>query len=109
MLRLVAGPLVAWVNRRHRVGKLSVLEGRKFALATRRGTPIVLEVQGGRVQMARRGATPDALVRARLRTFLAILSGRLDPDAAFFQRRIDVSGSLAVALTVKNVFDSFLP
>jgi len=51
---------------------------------------------------------PDSLVRASLGTFLSIWLGRLDPDAAFFQRKAELAGSLTVSVTAKNVFDGFL-
>ncbi len=37
------------------------------------------------------------------RTFLELLSGELDPDSAFFRRKIRIMGSMVEALRFKNI------
>lgn len=49
----------------------------------------------------------DATISATLGDFLAIASGREDPDALFFQRRLSVRGQTEIGLTVKNRLDAF--
>ncbi len=105
---VLAGPLLAWLNRRGRPERLSALEGRTLAVGPPHGAPLKFRVEKGRVRAAPLHARADMTVRARPSTYLAILRGRLDPDAAFFQRRIELDGSLRVALVAKNVFDGLL-
>ncbi len=106
-LSFVVVPLLRLAVKRH-PAILSALEGRSFALGFKSGRPLVLCVKDGAVAQALPGTRPDSLVRASFRTFLAIWFGRLDPDAAFFQRKAELSGSLTVSVTAKNVFDGFL-
>ncbi len=106
-LSLVAVPLLKIALRRGTI-PLEPLEGRSFGLALKHGAPLVLQVKDGEIYEAPSGTRPDSMVRASLRTFLSIWFGRLDPDAAFFQRKAELSGSLTVSVTAKNVFDGFL-
>ena len=39
-------------------------------------------------------------------TFMELLSGSLDPDSAFFRRRIRITGNIYKAMKFKNVFFS---
>lgn len=96
------------MNRHGPREKLAALEGRSFALGLRRGGLIAFTVRDGHILAARADSHPDALLRARLGAYLAIWLGRFDPDAAFFQRRIELDGSLKTAVIVKNVFDGLL-
>ena len=106
--RIAARPAAFFVNRGRVRDRLAALEGHSFAIGPPHGPPIVFVVRGGRVIAGGRGAKPEAVVRAPLRTFVAIWLGRLDPDAAFFQRKIEVAGSLKTAVIAKNVFDGLL-
>ncbi|RJQ51731.1 MAG: hypothetical protein C4521_11685 [Actinobacteria bacterium] len=101
-------PVLIGLFSRGRGSKLEALEGRVFAIRLPARRPLVLRVSKGRLMRAPAGVAPEATVEASLSTFLSIWLGRLDPDAAFFQRRIRLAGSLALALTVKNVFDGVL-
>ena len=38
------------------------------------------------------------------RTYLELLTGELDPDSAFFKRKIIINGSIPLAFRFKNVF-----
>lgn len=106
--RIFAWPLATWMNLRQGPEKLVALNGRTFAIGPPHGAPLVFAVKDGRVLAGRSGTTPDATVRAPLRTYLAMRFGRLDPDAAFFQRRLELTGSLKTAVIAKNVFDGLL-
>lgn len=51
-------------------------------------------------------APADSTVSASLADFLAIASGREDPDTLFFQRRLTIRGQTEIGLTVKNRLDA---
>lgn len=50
--------------------------------------------------------TPDVVVRAGLRDYLALALRREDPDSLFFARRLVIEGDTALGLAVKNALDS---
>jgi len=49
----------------------------------------------------------DSTISANIADFLAIASGREDPDTLFFQRRLCLGGQTEIGLTVKNRLDAF--
>jgi predicted lipid carrier protein YhbT len=81
------------------------LEGRSIALRLRGDSvPYVIVVRSGRFVLMPT-SRPDAEISGDLWTFLEMLLGRLDYDAAFFRKRISFSGSLPVAMRFKALFD----
>ncbi|WP_444893770.1 SCP2 domain-containing protein [Microbulbifer sp. TRSA001] len=51
-------------------------------------------------------AVADSTISADIADFLAIASGREDPDTLFFQRRLCLGGQTEIGLTVKNRLDA---
>ncbi|WKD50151.1 ubiquinone anaerobic biosynthesis accessory factor UbiT [Microbulbifer spongiae] len=52
------------------------------------------------------GVPADSTISASICDFLAIASGREDPDTLFFQRRLCLGGQTEIGLTVKNRLDA---
>ncbi|MFA0813306.1 ubiquinone anaerobic biosynthesis accessory factor UbiT [Microbulbifer epialgicus] len=52
------------------------------------------------------GRPADSTISANIADFLAIASGREDPDTLFFQRRLCLGGQTEIGLTVKNRLDA---
>ncbi|MFO1025784.1 MAG: SCP2 sterol-binding domain-containing protein [Acetobacteraceae bacterium] len=48
---------------------------------------------------------PDAAMRGSLATMIDLLEGRIDSDAMFFTRDLQVTGSTAVSVAVRNTLD----
>lgn len=70
--------------------------------------PWVIAVRNSRFVLAPT-AEPLAEIEGSLATFLALLLGRLDYDAAFFRKRITFRGSLPAAMRFKALFDHMTP
>nr|WP_294512367.1 SCP2 sterol-binding domain-containing protein [uncultured Rhodopila sp.] len=51
------------------------------------------------------GAAPDAEIRGNLMALIDLLEGRIDGDAMFFSREIEITGSTAVIVAVRNTLD----
>jgi predicted lipid carrier protein YhbT len=87
--------------RRH----LPDFEGQAIGLRLRgHKKPYVVAVRNGRFVLAP-NAKPEAEIEGSLFTFLQMLLGRLDYDAAFFRKRISFRGSLPAAMRFKALFD----
>jgi collagenase-like PrtC family protease/predicted lipid carrier protein YhbT len=54
------------------------------------------------------GGPFDVMVRAREEVHLAVLSGQMDADAAFFTGKVQITGSVLAAFRVKNNFLSLV-
>jgi O2-independent ubiquinone biosynthesis accessory factor UbiT len=50
-------------------------------------------------------APADATIRGSLTALIALLEGRIDSDALFFTREIEITGSTAVTVAVRNTLD----
>ena len=48
---------------------------------------------------------PDAEIRGNLMALIDLLEGRIDGDAMFFSREIEITGSTAVIVAVRNTLD----
>lgn len=80
-------------------------EGQALALRVRGiSKPFVVAVRNARFVLAPK-AEPLAEIEGGLGTFLALLLGQLDHDAAFFRKRIAFRGSLPAAMRFKALFD----
>jgi predicted lipid carrier protein YhbT len=77
------------------------------ATDTEREFTIELNEQGVRVRPYV-GEPFDVKIRATEQVLWAVLSGRMDPDAAFFAGKAGVSGSVVTAFRLKNRFLSLL-
>ena len=71
------------------------------ATDTGRELAIVLDGQEVRVHPYV-GGSCDAKIRATEEVHWAVLSGRMDPDTAFFAGKVHISGSVVTAFRVKN-------
>ena len=64
---------------------------------------------GGRMDLrVSRSVTPppaDATIRGSLRALIDLLEGRIDGDSLFFSRDIQITGSTAVIVAVRNTLD----
>nr|WP_306267218.1 SCP2 sterol-binding domain-containing protein [Pararhizobium sp. IMCC3301] len=71
--------------------------------------PFVFEVlpDGPTIRVLRKGvvSTPDAMVTGPFIMLLALLEGRLDGDAVFFSRELEVSGDTEAILALRNALD----
>lgn len=52
------------------------------------------------------GVLPDVTISGELQGFVELLGGRSDPDALFFQRRLNMEGDTETGVHVKNLLDS---
>ncbi|MDO8846774.1 MAG: SCP2 sterol-binding domain-containing protein [Coriobacteriia bacterium] len=101
-LRVLSGRAEA---RRH----LPDYEGQAIALRVRGvSRPFVIAVRDARFVMAPE-VEPLAEIEGELGTFMALLFGKLDYDAAFFRKRISFRGSLPAAMRFKALFDHMTP
>jgi predicted lipid carrier protein YhbT len=73
--------------------------------------PHRFEIEFGAGQMDVRVLTdddpppPDARIRGSLAALIALLEGKIDSDAMFFTRDIEITGSTAVSVAVRNTLD----
>lgn len=51
----------------------------------------------------------DAAIRGRLLALLALIDGKIDGDALFFSRRLDVTGNVAATVALRNALDDLKP
>jgi predicted lipid carrier protein YhbT len=84
---------------RNQNGKVIVFE----AMDT--GRAITIEFKNGIIE-GRLGTRQESNLRfsASEETYLKLLNGELDPDSAFFKRRIKITGPITEALRFKNIF-----
>ncbi|MDI6689511.1 MAG: SCP2 sterol-binding domain-containing protein [Actinomycetota bacterium] len=98
----------------HLKERLIPLNGKIFALKlTEFQRPYIFNIEEGSIRgpLPRdltRNYQPDVIFTGSLKVFMGLFLGRIDPDAAFFRRRITVEGSLTMALTLKNIFDDLV-
>lgn len=84
---------------------LPEFEGESVALRLRGdAVPYVIAIRNARFVLDP-SAEPAAEISGDLGTFLAMVLGRFDYDAAFFRKRISFSGSLPAAMRFKALFD----
>lgn len=71
--------------------------------------PFVFEVlpAGPAIRVRRESAssTPDAMIAGPFLMLLALLEGRVDGDAVFFSRELEVSGDTEAILALRNALD----
>jgi len=71
--------------------------------------PFTFEVlpSGPTIRVLRKGTigTPDAMIAGPFLMLLALLEGRLDGDAVFFSRELEVSGDTEAILALRNALD----
>lgn len=51
-------------------------------------------------------AVSDVIISGELQSFIELLGGKEDPDALFFQRRLNMEGDTETGVHVKNLLDS---
>lgn len=91
-------------------GRLDCLEGRVLALeAAEARLRWPLSVLRGRLLVLPPPTAADTVIRGGIGVFAAIARRRLDPDTAFFQRRLVVEGDTELALAAKNALDGIDP
>ncbi|QIL90584.1 ubiquinone anaerobic biosynthesis accessory factor UbiT [Microbulbifer harenosus] len=91
-------------------GEFDFLDGRQLDIAV---TDLGLQLRIGKraaslvaLPRAKPECRADATIAACAADFLAIVSGREDPDTLFFQRRLTISGDTELGLTAKNRLDA---
>jgi predicted lipid carrier protein YhbT len=91
-------------------GRLDFLEGRVLAVespAIRLRWPLSLLRR--RLLVLPAAVSADAVIRGDPATLLALACRRIDPDTAFFQRRLVIEGDTDLGLAAKNALDAFDP
>lgn len=90
--------------------RLRVLDGKTFTLKIGdRDFLYRFYIQDGILKgPATEGPEPDFILESSWRVFWQISRRKLDPDAAFFKRKLNIKGSLQSALIFKNIYDSLL-
>jgi len=63
-------------------------------------------IRDRRIHTAVEGITPDVTISGGLQDFIALLRGHADPDALFFQRRLNMEGDTEAGVHIKNLLDS---
>lgn len=72
------------------------------------GVPWVLEIRDGALQaVSRGGAAAQCAYRLDTRTFGQIVSGRMEPQRAFFERRVELEGDLETGLRLAFILGAF--
>ncbi|MEW6188985.1 MAG: SCP2 sterol-binding domain-containing protein [Actinomycetota bacterium] len=96
----------------HLKERLTPLNGKVFALKlTEFPYLFIIEeglIKGPLPRYLAHDYQPDVIFTGSLKVFTGLFLGRIDPDAAFFRRKITVEGSLTIALILKNIFDDLL-
>jgi predicted lipid carrier protein YhbT len=64
------------------------------------------QIRDRHIHAAVEGLVPDVTISGDLKDFLELLGGREDPDALFFQRRLNMEGDTDTGVHVKNLLDS---
>ena len=64
------------------------------------------QIRDRHIHAAVGGVVPDVTISGDLKGFLELLGGREDPDALFFQRRLNMEGDTDTGVHVKNLLDS---
>ena len=66
--------------------------------------------EGGELVEIRRGLDERAVAtyRTDIATFEDVVQGRQDPQQAFFEERVTISGNLEIALKLATLFHQFL-
>lgn len=59
-----------------------------------------------RVRATLEDVIPDVTISGELQDFLELLGGHADPDALFFQRRLNMEGDTEAGVHIKNLLDS---
>jgi predicted lipid carrier protein YhbT len=68
----------------------------------------VLDVRDGELQtISRNGMPADCRYTVDAPTLLSIVAGKLSPQQAFFQRRVDIAGDVAVGLKTAAILSQF--
>ncbi len=89
-------------------GDLDFMEGRTLAVRVR-DLPAGFRIHLGAGRILPGGGRPDLEVTGGLGDYLALLSGREDPDTLFFQRRLTMSGDTALGVELKNFLAAIEP
>lgn len=77
--------------------------------ATDTGREVMIVLDGKGVRVGPYDGEPfDAKIQATEHVHSAVLTGKMDADAAFFTRKVRIRGSLVAAFRLKNRFLSFL-
>lgn len=87
--------------------RLEALEGKSVCLhVTDADCFLHLRIVGGRLHPAG-SSQADVTIRGGTEDFLALATGREDPDTLFFHRRLAIEGDTETGLSVKNLLDAF--
>ncbi len=112
VLARLVGLLISTMRRRH--PRLTAAFGRLDPAAihivpTDLPHRLAIEYGGGRLDVrllrASESVPPDAIVRGSLQSLIDMLEGRDDGDSLFFGRDIDIAGSTAAVVAVRNTLD----
>lgn len=91
-------------------GRLDFLEDRVLVLAVHGvGLRLALTVLRGRLLVPPPATDGDTVIHGSVAVFAGLARRRLDPDTAFFQRRLVVEGDTELALAAKNALDGIDP
>lgn len=87
--------------------QLEILIGKRFAIRVR-DAGLVLRFTYGRHGFfpSFDPRTPDLIISARVRDFIALMTREEDPDTLFFNRRLTMEGETELGLQVKNTLDA---
>lgn len=114
LLQAPAGAMLRAVLRRHPgvVERLVGLDGRSLLLdPTDLPVHILLRFEADGPTLRLLGppegarATVDAVIHGPLLTLVDLLEGRIDGDALFFSRRLEVEGDMDVVVALRNALD----
>jgi O2-independent ubiquinone biosynthesis accessory factor UbiT len=109
-IQLVAQASLDGVVARHPqlFDRLSEYENRRFAIiATDLGLCFIIVPHSRRLSVQRDTSAPKADVRiaGSLLTLLSLAEGRLDGDAEFFARGLNIEGDMEAALALRNAME----
>jgi putative sterol carrier protein len=102
------GAALAWLRKAFRADAAAGLHVvYQLELGGEGGGTLFIRVDDGRLELAE-GSTPDPDVVFRIgaQDFFAVLDGRENPDLLFMADRLVVDGDLALALTLRKIFQT---
>lgn len=107
---LITPALLFVVNRKRGLRKhLALLGEHTIAIKLKRlERPFIIKISDGVLKKFEGPDEPEVIFKGDTLTFFKIALGVIDPDTAFFERKMVVEGSIPLSLLIKNAMDRFI-
>lgn len=109
LVSFITPVLLFIVNRKRGLKSyLAVLGERTIAIKLKRlDRPLLIEISDGLLKRTDEIVGPEVIFKGSTRVFFEIALGIVDPDTAFFERKIIAEGSTPFSLLLKNALDRY--